>query len=51
MRLWPSQLALCATAETSDAVAAAFDACARQLGLAGVTLRLSLNDRGAHVVA
>jgi homoserine kinase len=47
----PAVLALCATAETSDAVAAAFDACARQLGLAGVTLRLSLNDRGAHVVA
>lgn len=47
----PSVLALCSNAEQSETVAAAFDACAHQLGLAGVTLRLSLSNRGAHVVA
>ena len=47
----PSVLALCADAQQVDAVAAAFDACAQQLGLAGVTMRLSLSDTGAHVVA
>ena len=47
----PSVLALCADAQQVDAVAAAFDSTAQQLGLAGVTMRLSLSDTGAHVVA
>jgi len=47
----PTVLALCADTQQAETVAAAFDACARQLGLAGVTRRVSLSDRGAHVVA
>jgi homoserine kinase len=47
----PSVLALCADGQPADAVAAAFDATAHELGLAGVTMRLSLSDTGAHVVA
>jgi homoserine kinase len=47
----PSVLALCADAQQVDAVAAAFDSTAQQLGLAGVTLHLSPSDRGAYVVA
>ncbi len=46
----PSVLALCGENEHVDAVAASFDATAQQLGLGGMTMRLSLTDAGAHVV-
>ncbi len=46
----PSVLALCPDVERVDAVAAAFDATALELGLGGVTMRLSMSDAGAHVV-
>jgi homoserine kinase len=47
----PSVLALCIDTQQVDAVAAAFDLTAHELALAGVTMRLSLSNRGAHVVA
>jgi len=46
----PSVLALCASGQV-EAVAAAFDSTARQLGLAGASMHLSTTDTGAHVVA
>ncbi|MDQ3808815.1 MAG: homoserine kinase, partial [Chloroflexota bacterium] len=42
----PSVLALVANDAGAEAVASAFDA----LGLSGSSLRLSLSERGAHVV-
>jgi homoserine kinase len=47
----PSVLALCADSQQVDAVTAAFETTAQHLGLAGVTMCLSLSDKGAHVVA
>jgi homoserine kinase len=46
----PSVLALCADDRRMDTVAAAFDSTAQDLGLVGITMRLSLSDAGAHVV-
>jgi homoserine kinase len=47
----PSVLALCADDQHTEAVAAALDSTALHLGLAGATMRLSLSNMGAHVVA
>jgi homoserine kinase len=47
----PSVLALCADSQHVDAVTTAFDSTAQRLGLAGVSMCLSLSDTGAHVVA
>jgi homoserine kinase len=47
----PTVLALCADATQVATVATAFDMTARQHGVAGKTLALSLTDRGAHVVS
>jgi homoserine kinase len=46
----PAVLALCADELQANAVGAAFEATARQLGEPGQTLQMSLIDRGAHVV-
>jgi len=46
----PSVLALCADDRRMDTVAAAFDSTAQDLGLVGITMRLSLSETGAHVV-
>jgi homoserine kinase len=47
----PSVLALCADEPQAAAVADVFDSTAQQLAVAGLTLRLALTDRGAHVVS
>jgi homoserine kinase len=46
----PSILALCADEAGADAVEAAFAATAEILNVPGISLRLALTDRGAHVV-
>jgi homoserine kinase len=46
----PSVLALCQDASSADAISKAFESSARDLGVAGATLRLNLSERGAHVV-
>jgi homoserine kinase len=46
----PSALALCADRQQVDAVAEAFDSTARQLGVAGASMCLSLSETGAHIV-
>jgi homoserine kinase len=46
----PTVLALCASHDQADAVAATFVATARHLGVPGTTLRLALTAQGAHVV-
>jgi homoserine kinase len=47
----PSVLALCGSDPQADTVAAAFSSTAQDLGLDGETIRLTLSDAGAHVVA
>jgi homoserine kinase len=46
----PTLLALCGDGEQAASVAGAFAETARRLEVAGSTLRLSLTERGAHVV-
>ena len=46
----PTLLALCASGNQADAVAATFEATARQLDVPGATLRVALTERGAHAV-
>jgi homoserine kinase len=46
----PSVLALCADDDQAAAVATAFESTAQRLEVTGVSLCLSLSDRGAHVV-
>ncbi|MGI9148626.1 MAG: homoserine kinase [Chloroflexota bacterium] len=46
----PSVLAVCGDGQPVEAVATAFEQTAHSLGLAGVTMHLSLIDQGAHVV-
>jgi homoserine kinase len=46
----PSILALCPDETSAEMVASAFDATARQLRVPGMSMRLGLSERGAHLV-
>ncbi|HEX8969713.1 MAG TPA: homoserine kinase, partial [Chloroflexota bacterium] len=46
----PTVMALCADDAHAESVAAAFESTADRLGVAGITIRPALTERGAHVV-